>query len=755
MRSLLTPLLCRRILYNEPIVYKGCVCRSVQRRIGSSRQHAQRQSTRTLFWGASGQSSKDKGYITPPGLREIIDIDRGKQLNKDSEACTALIDALSVFFHWQSRSHKPLQRRHAEHAWDAVKYLDESPHYSHKQWLSTKAIRSALQALEHTSSDVSEAHERLAEKLLKMLLIADKPNEFQVMSLQTAAFQTLVEMMRQNGKILDVQEMLLERFLRSCDDPRLSQRIWRIILQWYSQKGDEAKLLVAIGQIEELHIPISREIYDIIIQFYAGRDDIERARSWYQRSIQADDKSTTAETYNALLRCCSRLGEVEWGNAIARSIAEGDVTKEVWDTIFIWAAATGKGVEEVSRLMNLMMERKQGNMSGLKPDILTINQLIEHSISRNDPYSAERFLNLGVRRNIRPNTETHTLQIIYRMAVNDIDGALAAVKSLRGASTWLDRNSSAVNELIQKMCNSRKNDFHTIMDLVEQLSKRKCPLEAKTVSALCTLHLERNELHEVIDLLKTYSFDYSSKERVPIRDVLVSFCLSPKNPTSRVWDTYMVCRHTFDTEASRNVRTQIMHAFFQRGRPDMACYVFGHMRRHPQPEIRPIVDTYIAFFEGVAACGDGEILEVVHSQLKLDAAIEPSTRLLNALMLAYTRCNMAHRSVEFWDEIVASHEGPSYDSIRLIFQACERIQFGDRQAKGIWDRLVAMGIGLPKYIFAAYLGAIASHSRLEDSLQLIEFGTKRLGHAPDVLMSVISTHFISCSSFSDVNDFIN
>ena len=743
MRSLLTPLLCRRILYNEPIVHKGCVCRSIQRRSGSSRHHAQRQSTRTLFWGASRQSSRDKDDSAPPGLREITNLNREIQLGKDIEDYKAPIDALAAFFQWQSRSRKPLPKRYAEYAWDAIKYLDASPQFSHKQWMSTKTIRSALQVLERTSSDMSEAHERLAEKFLKMLLTSDEPNEPQMNSLQTEALLALVQMMRHNGKLLDVHNMLLKRFLKKGGDAQLSQRIWRIILQWYSREDDEAKLLEAIDQIEESQIPITREIYDILIQFYAGRDNVERAKDWYQRSLHAENKSTTTDTYNAILRCCSRLGEMEWGNIIARSIAEGDVTKEVWDTIFIWAVASGKGVEEVDRLMNLMMERKQGSLSGLKPDTTTINQLIEHSISQNDPYSAERFLNLGIRRNIRPNSETYTLQIIYRMAVNDIDGALAAVKSLRGAITWSDRSSSSVNELVRKMCSFRKKDFHTIMDLVEQLSKRKCSLEAKTVSGLCTLHLERNELHEVIDLLKTYSFDYSSEERVPIRDVLISFCLNLKNPTSRVWDTYMVCRHTFDTEASRNVRTQIMHAFFQRDRPDMACYVFGHMRRHPQPEIRPTADTYIAFFEGVAARGDGEILEVVHSQLKLDATIDPSTRLLNALMLAYTRCNMAHRSVEFWDEIVASREGPSYNSIRLIFQACERTQFGDRQARGIWDRLVAMEIGLPKHIFAAYLGAIASHSRLEDSLQVVDLGVRCYGHAPDVLMSVISISFVS------------
>lgn len=753
MRSLMTPLLCRRILYSEPIVHKGCIYRTIQRRTSDSRPHAQRQSSRTLFWGISGQNSKDNKHNTPSGLKEIIDLNRERQFGKDSENHSALIGALAVFFQSQSRSRKPLPRQYAEHAWDAVNHLDASLHRTHKQWLSTQAIRSALQVLGRTSSDVGEAHERLAENFLKMLLISDQSNKSQIVNLQTEALLILVQMMRHNEKVLDVQSMLFKKFPNPVNDSRLSQRVWRIILQWYSREGDEPNLLQAVSQIKESGISVTREMYDILIQFYAGRDDVERARSWYQQSIHADNKSTTAVTYNAILRCCSRVGEMEWGNAIARSIADRDVTKEVWDTIFIWAATTGKGVEEVNRLMNLMMETKQGKSSGFEPDTTTINHLIEHSISRNDPYSAERFLNLGTRRNIRPDTETYMLQIIYRMTVNDIDGALAAVKSLRGATTWSDRISSAVNEMVQKLCIFRKQDFHIIMDLVEQLSKRKCPLEAKTVSGLCALHLERNELHEVIDLLKTYSFDYSCEERVPIRDVLVSFCLNPKSPTSCVWDTYMVCRHTFDTEASRKIRTHIMHAFFRRDRPDMACYVFGHMRRHPQSEIRPTTDTYVAFLEGVAACSDGEILEVVHSQLKLDATIDPSTRLLNALMLAYTRCNMAHRSVEFWDEIVASREGPSYDSIRLIFQACEQTQFGDRQARGIWDRLVAMEIGLPKHIFAAYLGAVASHSRLEDSLRLIELGAGRYGHVPDLLMSVISVY--SCVLFFPFRRLIN
>lgn len=106
---------------------------------------------------------------------------------------------------------------------------------------------------------------------------------------------------------------------------------------------------------------------------------------------------------------------------------------------------------------------------------------------------------------------------------------------------------------------------------------------------------------------------------------------------------------------------------------------------------------------------------------------------------------MAHRSIEFWDEIVTSREGPSYNSIRLIFQACERIPFGDRRAKSIWRRLIAMKIGIPKHIFAAYLGAIASHSRLWESLQVIEMGIKSFGYTPNVMMSVISFRFLTTS----------
>ena len=421
------------------------------------------------------------------------------------------------------------------------------------------------------------------------------------------------------------------------------------------------------------------------------------------------------------------------------------MSREVWDAIFIWTAASGKGIEEIDRLMNLMTERGRGGLSNFQPTAVTINQLIEYSISRNDPYSAERFSSLGKRRNIQPNKETYTLQIIYRMAVNDLDGALVATKGLQHESMWSEKTSSAVNNLVQKMCISRKNDFLAIMGLVEQLSARRCPLKAKTVLDLCILHLERSELHEVIDLLKTYSFDFSSEERTPIRDVLVSYCKNSKNSTSQIWDMYMVCRHTFDTEVTRDIRLDIMQAFFQRSRPDMACYVFGHMRQHSRPEIRPTVDTYVIFLENIATCRDGEILEIVHSQLKLDATIDPNTRLLNALMLAYTQCDMAHRSIEFWDEIVTSREGPSYNSIRLIFQACERIPFGDRRAKSIWRRLIAMKIGIPKHIFAAYLGAIASHSRLWESLQVIEMGIKSFGYTPNVMMSVISFRFLTTS----------
>ncbi|KAK3064936.1 hypothetical protein LTR53_018334, partial [Teratosphaeriaceae sp. CCFEE 6253] len=271
-----------------------------------------------------------------------------------------------------------------------------------------------------------------------------------------------------------------------------------------------------------------------------------------------------------------------------------------------------------------------------------------------------------------------------------------------------DEDVPVVNALIIALCSSGRHDFDTVMNVAADLSDRRARFEPTTVATLSLLHLDRDELHDVIDLLHTHAYHYSSTERATVREMLVAHCLDPKTPVARSWDAYAIIRDVFD-ELSRGPRTQLMTNFFTHDRPDMAVHVFNHMRSHSREDTMPTVDTYVTAFMGAAARHDLESLEVLHNQLKLDFNITLTTHLRNALIIAYTSCGSPRRALSFWDDIVASREGPSYKSVQIALRACERSPFGDLKAQEIWGRLRRMRVDLDPAMWASYVAALAGN----------------------------------------------
>lgn len=271
------------------------------------------------------------------------------------------------------------------------------------------------------------------------------------------------------------------------------------------------------------------------------------------------------------------------------------------------------------------------------------------------------------------------------------------------------------------------------MELVRDLDERQAHLSPETVSALALIHLQRGELHELVDLLNTHVYRFSVEQRAVVCKVFVEYCLDSSVLTAKVWDAYNILRRTF-AELDVDRRTKIMLQFFERGRSDMATHVFGHMRHLDMPDMRPTIETYVLCFEGIAKAADSESLVLVHNMLKLDNTVELDTRLYNALMLAYMGIGDPRQSLLFWDDIIHSREGPTYNSIQIALRACEEAPFGERQARDIWSRLKRFEILVTREIYAAYVGALAGQSLFDECVGLINNAEKEAGYTPDVLL---------------------
>ncbi|KAL8828132.1 MAG: hypothetical protein Q9170_006735 [Blastenia crenularia] len=514
---------------------------------------------------------------------------------------------------------------------------------------------------------------------------------------------------------------------------------WKNILVGFAIVGDQEQMVNTIDAMERKGMPFNSQVHQAVMTYYAkSSNDVEMTKKWYDFG-RARGVEPTRKTDLAVLRLCIYNNELAWGEPILRSLLDDklrktkDDTKVSWKLILQWAAAKGKRFEEIDRLLNVLVEKAQDDGRDLRPDIDMINPLIRLAASKNDAYAAERYLALALKRGLQPDDKTRLMQFEYRIHSGDLDGAKAAYDELRDQEYDISDRPALLDRLLVALCHQKPIRHDVITELIENLSEHNIRLGPDAVAALTLVHLQRGELHELVDLINTHVYRFSPKQRALTRDVLVEYCLDRSILTIKVWDAYNILRKTFP-ELDLDTRAKIMTEFFDRSRSDMATHVFNHIRQLDMPNMRPTNDTYVLCFEGIGKAADHESLAMVYNLLKLDNTVEPDTKLYNSLMLAYLGCGNPQQSLMFWDDITHSREGPTYNSIQIVLRACESAMFGERHARDIWSRLKRFEIRVTREIYAAYVGALAGRGLFDECVVLVNNAEKEAGYTPDVLL---------------------
>lgn len=636
--------------------------------------------------------------------------------------------AFRSFFKSKVELREPAEDIQVQHAHKSLVYLLENPREDGGRYLSSSTLVSAMTCLLWFPKGKGRSHLDLARLVHEQLqpFTLHKSTE-----LRNKDFSRWICMLCRAGETREARKLLEDTSAETWRCPKAIQTDWIEVLRGFWSEENDEEFLSTLSILRERSLSFCPEMQALLVEYFTAKNDLEQAKNWYSQLGHSSDGDFHVHSW--MLEFCAKNGDINYGQKIIASLLVANPAKDIWDIIFKWSAMTGKGVDEIERMMQVMVRRNEQDGIEDRPDATTINRLVEYAMSKNDPYTAERYISLGQKWGIQPNAKTYIMQMKYRLSVNDIDGARAAYIGLQGEQVQEEEDVYIINKLIQAMCKAGRYDFDAIMGVADDLGERKARFEPDTVSALCILHLRRDEFPDVIDLLRTHSYHYSSEQRATIRDVFVNFCLDRQNSTALVWDAYQIFRNVFD-ETPRDIRTRIMNEFFSRERSDMACHVFFHMRQNNDPQICATSDTYVAAFMGFARASDADSLELVHNQMKLDMDIEPNTRLLNSLMLAYTMTGDPRRGMEFWAEIVASKEGPSYSSIVIAFRACEKMPFGDRHAKPIWERLQKMDVEIDRDVFAAYVGALAGNSLHDEAEKLVLSAEEDFSITPDLLI---------------------
>ncbi|KAM7208703.1 complex I intermediate-associated protein 84, mitochondrial [Naviculisporaceae sp. PSN 640] len=755
MRSHLTRNVYRRLLAGHGLV-RPCARQlilssssSPSRRL--SRQPSQlilRHPPRRTFFGIFKKPPRElKEPELEPGYDVLLKFRSDETENERPLPRRKLIKGLKDFLTHKKNYHKSLNSTQAFLVGRLVRHLleTEAPSDELDGDLDLADLRLALEIALRPPRDADKNHLELARLLYNGLKDRTEVSAFETEEEADAVstpeerghdLQLYVTALTQYGASLEAID-IVQRLERMTGSSSETEELWTLVLRGLALEGKEERLVGLASEENQIHyLP---EVHEVMTTFFAKRDRVAETKQWFEKPIEGNS-TPTQETYTELIRFAVRNNQREWLRPIFEKLVKSNPPKALWDVIFQWAVlAMDKGVEDIKQMIETMMKQKDEDGEAKRPDADTLDILLQAAIEKKNPYMAERFLALASELGIEEKSSTYILQMDYRLEAGDFSGVHAIYQKLKSGEveTWNDEDVPVINRYLRALCAATKPDVERILDITSDLEERQITLEPETTVSLCTLFLRSDKQFDVIDTLSLHTLSYSLDERKKVQQGFVQYCLDKKVSTARVWDAYSLLRQYFPDTSTQD-RERLMDAFFARKRPDMASHVFGHMRAHADMDMRPTADTYVRCLEGIGRYPDVESLRMVHNMLKMDTTIEVDTRIRNALMFAYTSCDETLKALEFWEQISNSAEGPSFNSLAIVFWACEKmhLQFfnADRRiARNIWEKIHRLDLDVPPNVFNSYVGAVAAEGALENLKRLIQGMDAGVGYPPSVM----------------------
>ncbi|KAG6008710.1 hypothetical protein E4U21_004066 [Claviceps maximensis] len=544
----------------------------------------------------------------------------------------------------------------------------------------------------------------------------------------------LVKLMCEYGASEEAMQMLQSEWKNSTCFPYLAEQdcLLESVARGLAREDKEAELVALVTYAMEHGVPYNAVIQSVMVEYFASRDRVVETKHWLSQPI--GQRHAQTQVYRTVASFARRNGLQEWAVPLFLDLGQAQTRPSRWDVILQSILLLGKSLAEVDAMMSHM----SGRYGFIKPTAGTINGLLTVAVETRDSKLADEILALGAEKGIPPNGETFLLLLQLRLETEDVEGARRNYEHVRHYEPW--NNESASDDLFSDFCRSTNRlltllsrqvspDFQLILHVLEAVEEEQIVLEPETVGTLCVRFLENDQNFDVIDLLSLHSFHFSEQQREVVQNAFIAFCLDLGTSTARAWGAYQILQQIFqDTSYER--RMKLMQAFFDRKRPDMASHVFGHMRQHRSKSYHPTMETYIQYLEGVTQHPDPKGLAMVHNMLKMDTTMQLNTRLYNGLMLAYTACGKPALALDFWNDINAAAEGPSYASLEAVFWALEKKSGGDKQARDIWERIERMDLEVPPAVYNAYVGAIAGNGNEKETRQLIMNMASHVGSEP-------------------------
>lgn len=736
----------RAILANRPYVTRAC-----PRRIGArpaaqpfrpTYNLCQKRNLFGLNFGSARQGFEG-AKATPANvelaLSTLVDVVRARRSHSRLPPDEQIIDAFKFLFASRVEAPRRLTRNEVFLATEAFNHLQERDHILNgdaNTGLSEEDLDNVLLALaSSTGRDRFRTDARiLATKVFEALKSRSETAEDDSLGVlqghepsRTSLLVTYITVLSKTGSAQDALEILRKS---PSSSERSSLPIWTVVLRGLASEGRMQEFWKVIEELQEDVGPFDALSQEILTSYFAEHDEITVLKKVFDLPLEEGQVPTTHSLVNAV-DCALLNGEINWASKAVKSLQERTDSGDAAGTLLLWYAIQDSDVNHIRRRIHEMAE------SGVTDAVTmrSLNRLIEYSYSRNKPEQALRFIELAESLGLHPDAKTLSLQLDYEMKQGDRAAAAQTYERLSREDIPIDRPDVPVlNRYIIALSFSADHEYHRLMQIVDHLLDSGGDLEAEAIAGLCHVFLQKDELEEATGLLRHRVDFYPMDDRARIAAVFRQFVVDPSTKVQQAFNAYELLRHAFP-EMKVEERLPLMQSFFDRGRPDLACLVFGHMRQQEDLEARPTPEAYAKCFEGIAKCKDIDGLQMVYNMLKLDAEVEQTTRIHNGLMAAYTECQQPFVAIidHFW-KIMESREGPSLSSFMLALRACEKwIPQGGNEARHIMALMQSFNLVITKEVYDCYIGALAGQSEFENVVELIEEMDQDIGEDPDAV----------------------
>ncbi|KAI9923704.1 hypothetical protein MW887_008437 [Aspergillus wentii] len=499
------------------------------------------------------------------------------------------------------------------------------------------------------------------------------------------------------------------------------------VMKGFAMNGDKRQLKRVTEDLEKHGRKFDCRSHEELTIMLIDHDLLDAAKTIYEFPI-SDSQEPSLAAKMAVARYAIFKSELSWVKPIVESLSQHP-SPDIMNIILLWEAANGKDATGISEKVKSWMAENRTTESPLT--ISCVNDLIGFANSIKDPRLAAEFSALVPQWGLEANNQTLILQLGSLVQAGDVDGTLEFLQGLPELDLMATDNIPLMNQLVAMLCMSKQDDalFDQVSLLLDPFFESNVRLEASTIAALTHMLLYRHDWEAVSELLRPRLGSYDTEERTKIRDALTGFILDPNQTDTDVWEVYGLLRIAFP-ETGVSMRTDIMNSFFDRGKNDLACLVFGHMRQAEDFQQRPKPDTYARCFQGISRTGDAKNLELIHNMLKLDAEVNLNTRVLNGLMLAYAACEMAEMSMEVFRDILQTEEGPSHKTIAIFFKVCEKHHNGAQEAMKMMKKVKILEIDVDRRLYMSYVEALAAQCEFNMAAEAIDNMQAETGYTP-------------------------